>query len=82
MTADGRLPPESRRNYKHVFDALSKIRKDEGVTGLWRGTAATVYRAMIANVTQLLSYDEAKEYLKTSRKITTIVQFCNGIPVY
>lgn len=74
MTADGRLPLESRRNYKHVFDALIKIRKEEGVMGLWRGTVITVYRAMIANVTQLLSYDEAKEYIKTSRKIN-IVQF-------
>uniref|UniRef100_A0A2S2N6F5 Mitochondrial 2-oxoglutarate/malate carrier protein n=1 Tax=Schizaphis graminum TaxID=13262 RepID=A0A2S2N6F5_SCHGA len=63
MTADGRLPEESRRNYKHVFDALWKIRKDEGVTGLWRGTGATVFRAMTANLTQLMSYDAAKVYL-------------------
>ncbi|XP_015371018.1 PREDICTED: mitochondrial 2-oxoglutarate/malate carrier protein-like [Diuraphis noxia] len=63
MTADGRLPKESRRNYKNAFDALIKIRKDEGVVGLWRGTVATMLRAMTANLTQLMSYDEAKVYM-------------------
>lgn len=67
MTADGRLPEDSRRNYKHVFDALFKIQKDEGVKGLWRGTAATILRAMTANVTQLMSYDAAKAYLMETR---------------
>lgn len=36
MTSDGRLPPEQRRNYKHVFDALYRISKEEGVLALWR----------------------------------------------
>lgn len=74
MTADGRLPEDSRRNYKHVFDALYKIQKDEGVKGLWRGTASTILRAMTANVTQLMSYDAAKTYLmKTRNTILFIV---------
>lgn len=68
MTADGRLPPDSRRNYKHVFDALRTIHADEGVKGMWRGTVATVYRAMTANVTQLMSYDTAKKYFKENSK--------------
>lgn len=68
MTADGRLPEESRRNYKHVFDALLKIKKDEGLAGLWRGTAITVYRAMTANLTQLMTYGSSKEYLLEKRK--------------
>jgi solute carrier family 25 oxoglutarate transporter 11 len=72
MTSDGRLPKESRRNYKHVFDALLKIRKDEGIRGLWRGTVSSVIRAMTANVTQLMSYDSAKEYLMEYRKIDEI----------
>lgn len=72
MTADGRLPKELRRNYKHVFDALSKIRKDEGVQGLWRGTVSSVFRAMTANMTQLMSYDSAKEYLMEHSKIRRI----------
>ena len=36
MTSDGRLPAEQRRNYKHVFNALYRISKEEGVLALWR----------------------------------------------
>ena len=36
MTADGRLPPESRRGYKNVFDALFRITREEGIATLWR----------------------------------------------
>ncbi|XP_025190975.1 mitochondrial 2-oxoglutarate/malate carrier protein-like [Melanaphis sacchari] len=85
MTADGRLPAESRRNYKHVFDALWKIRKDEGITGLWRGMAATVLRVMTANVTQLMSYDAAKVYMmenykmENGLKLHTVSSMISGI---
>lgn len=79
MTADGRLPEESRRNYKHVFDALWKIKKDEGIKGLWRGTTATVFRAMTANVTQLMSYDAAKSYLmKTRKSLVALIELLDG----
>lgn len=75
MTADGRLPEVSRRNYKHVFDALWRIQKDEGVKGLWRGTTATVFRAMTANVTQLMSYDAAKSYLmKRCKSLAAVIE--------
>ncbi|ELR21163.1 oxoglutarate carrier, putative [Acanthamoeba castellanii str. Neff] len=30
MTSDGRLPPEQRRGYKNVFDALLRICREEG----------------------------------------------------
>jgi hypothetical protein len=36
MTSDGRLPVKERHNYKHVFDALARITREEGVTTLWR----------------------------------------------
>jgi len=71
MTADGRLPQVDRRNYTSAFDALIKIRKDEGIKGLWRGTVATMLRAMTANVTQLMSYDEAKVYMMDNCKIAS-----------
>ncbi|KAK6015447.1 hypothetical protein OSTOST_19130 [Ostertagia ostertagi] len=44
MTGDGQLPPEQRRNYKNVFDALIRVVKEEGVFTLWRGCAPTVMR--------------------------------------
>jgi solute carrier family 25 oxoglutarate transporter 11 len=63
MTADGRLPPEQRRNYRHVGDALVRIVRSEGVPTLWRGVSATVSRAMLLNAAQLGSYSQAKAVL-------------------
>ncbi|KAH9384667.1 hypothetical protein HPB48_026678 [Haemaphysalis longicornis] len=63
MTADGRLPPAERRNYKNVFDALMRITKEEGVLTLWRGCVPTIGRAMVVNAAQLASYSQAKQLL-------------------
>lgn len=61
MTADGRLPPAERRGYTSVFNALARVTREEGVTTLWRGTLPTVGRAMVLNIAQLATYDQAKE---------------------
>jgi len=82
MTADGRLPAESRRNYKGVFDALIQIRKDEGIKGLWRGTVATILRAMTANLTQLMTYDAAKAYTMDNCKIAIVTHLAVSVYVY
>ncbi|XP_059157011.1 mitochondrial 2-oxoglutarate/malate carrier protein-like [Physella acuta] len=63
MTADGRLPPEERRGYKNVFNALARIVREEGVLTLWRGCIPTVGRAMVVNAAQLASYSQAKQIL-------------------
>jgi len=63
MTSDGRLPPDQRRNYKSVFDALGRIIKEEGVVTLWRGAVPTMGRAMVVNAAQLASYSQAKQGL-------------------
>jgi solute carrier family 25 oxoglutarate transporter 11 len=49
LQADGTLPVEQRRNYTGVGNALSRIVKEEGVSGLWKGAAPTVVRAMALN---------------------------------
>ena len=36
MTADGRLPPDQRRGYTSVFNALARITREEGLLTLWR----------------------------------------------
>ena len=36
MTSDGRLPPEQRRGYSSVFNALYRITREEGMATLWR----------------------------------------------
>lgn len=63
MMADGRAPVEQRRNYTSVFDALGRVTREEGLATLWRGTLPTIGRAMVINVAQLASYDQAKEMI-------------------
>jgi solute carrier family 25 oxoglutarate transporter 11 len=60
MQADNQLAVADRRNYKNVFDAFSKIAKEDGIGGLWRGATPTVIRAVVLNLAMLASYDEAK----------------------
>merc|ERR1711920_1023889 len=64
MQADGKLPVEQRRNYKHVFDAIYRILKEEGVGGGWRGVGPTMARSMVITVTQLGTNEQCKETLK------------------
>jgi len=63
MQADGRLPPDQRRNYKNVFDGLFRTVKEEGVLNLWRGCTPTVYRAMLVTAGQVSCYDQIKQTL-------------------
>jgi len=64
MQSDSLLPLERRRNYKSVFDALTRILKDEGAGGLFTGVGPTVVRAMALNMGMLASNDQFKEILK------------------
>lgn len=64
MQADGTLPPEQRRNYKNVFDGISRVVKDEGFTKLWRGCVPTISRACIINAALLAPFEEFKFRLK------------------
>lgn len=61
--ADARLPMAERRNYKGLFDAVVRINQTEGVAALWRGVAPTVGRGAVVSMTQLASYDQAKQVL-------------------
>jgi len=64
MQADGTLPPEQRRNYKGVGNALSRIVKEEGVAGIFKGTLPVVTRAMALNVGMLSGNDQVTKILK------------------
>ena len=44
-----------------MFDALSRVVREEGVLNLWRGSTPTVVRAMVVNMAHLATYDEAKD---------------------
>jgi len=63
MQADSRLPPEQRRNYKNVVDAVSRTVKEEGILSLWRGSGPTVIRAMVMNFALLMPFEETKKAL-------------------
>mmetsp|Transcript_26833 Transcript_26833/g.77318 ORF Transcript_26833/g.77318 Transcript_26833/m.77318 type:complete len:295 (-) Transcript_26833:97-981(-) len=62
--ADARLPLEERRNYRGLFDAVKRIAATEGVPALWRGVGPTVGRGAVVSMTQLATYDQAKEMLQ------------------
>uniref|UniRef100_A0A3Q3M0F3 Solute carrier family 25 member 11 n=1 Tax=Mastacembelus armatus TaxID=205130 RepID=A0A3Q3M0F3_9TELE len=66
MTADGRLPPDQRRGYTNVFNALARITREEGLTTLWRGCVPTMARAVVVNAAQLASYSQSKQALLDS----------------
>ena len=63
MQADGSLPPQQRRNYRHAGEALARIVRSEGVGSLWRGVSSTVSRAVIVTSAQMSFYDKAKDLL-------------------
>ncbi|KXS10816.1 putative mitochondrial dicarboxylate carrier protein [Gonapodya prolifera JEL478] len=64
MQADTTLPPELRRNYTGVFNALARTVREEGMRGLFTGSTPTVVRAMALNVGQLTGNAEALSRLE------------------
>ena len=70
MQSDGLRPRMERANYRSVFDALSRIVKNEGVSTLWRGGKPTVVRAMSTNFGQLAFFSEAKYQLQAHSTIS------------
>uniref|UniRef100_H9GLL2 Mitochondrial 2-oxoglutarate/malate carrier protein n=1 Tax=Anolis carolinensis TaxID=28377 RepID=H9GLL2_ANOCA len=78
MTADGRLPPDQRRGYSNVFNALVRITREEGVPTLWRGCVPTMARAVVVNAAQLASYSQSKQFLLDSGKICCGLKGWNG----
>lgn len=65
MQADGTMPPELRRNYTGVMNALTRIAREEGLNGFFKGCLPVVTRAMALNVGMLASHDQSLEWLKT-----------------
>jgi len=82
MQADSTLPPNERRNYKHVFDAFARIVKEEGITSCWNGATPTMCRAVSLNVAMLVSYDKCKNAFTTrlgKDYNPTLIQFYSSI---
>jgi hypothetical protein len=65
MTADAGKAPADRLNYRHCFDGLFRIVREEGVGQLFRGLGPNLVRAVLMNASQLVSYDWFKQELMT-----------------
>ncbi|KAF8900913.1 mitochondrial carrier domain-containing protein [Mucidula mucida] len=63
LQGDFAKPPEKRFNYKHCFDALFRMVREEGASSLLRGVTPNVFRAILMNASQLASYDFFKAEL-------------------
>lgn len=63
MQNDSSIPTQQRRNYKHVFDGLIQMTREEGVPSWFRGWLANSSRAAVQTAGQLASYDELKKLL-------------------
>jgi len=63
MSADSRLEPEARRNYKHIGECIVRVAREEGVPALWKGATPTVIRAMLLSSSTLGVYSECKNLL-------------------
>uniref|UniRef100_A0A8C4S1M2 Mitochondrial 2-oxoglutarate/malate carrier protein n=1 Tax=Erpetoichthys calabaricus TaxID=27687 RepID=A0A8C4S1M2_ERPCA len=74
MTSDGRLPPEQRRGYSNVFNALFRITREEVKLFHSRGCVPTMARAVVVNAAQLASYSQSKQFLLDTSKCTFL--FC------
>ncbi|XP_040282446.1 mitochondrial uncoupling protein 2 [Bufo bufo] len=56
----------SSRRYKGTMDAYRTIAKEEGMRGLWKGTAPGITRNALVNCTELVTYDLIKDALLKS----------------
>jgi solute carrier family 25 oxoglutarate transporter 11 len=81
--ADSRAPEAERRNYRGLFDCIRRVSSEEGVATLWRGVGPTVARGAVVSMTQLASYEQAKEMLEPAlgKGIPLVISsaFCSAV---
>ncbi|XP_069125174.1 mitochondrial dicarboxylate carrier-like [Argopecten irradians] len=66
MQNDVKLPKDQRRNYKHAFDGLYRVFREEGVKRMFSGASMASSRAVMVTVGQLAGYDQIKQVLMGS----------------
>lgn len=67
--SDLTLPPELRRNYKNVFEAIGRIVRTEGIFALWTGLPNAVARVIAVSSSQLTTFEEVKERTRKWRGV-------------
>ncbi|CAG2005888.1 unnamed protein product [Fusarium graminearum] len=63
MQHDAALPHAERRNYRHAFDGMVRMAREEGPKSMFRGWLPNSSRAMFMTAGQLASYDISKSLL-------------------
>jgi len=63
MQNDVKLPPEQRRLYKHAFDGMARVAREEGFSKLFNGADWATARAVLMTIGQLCFYDQVKQTL-------------------
>lgn len=63
MQADSMKSAVERRGYKNVFDALTRVSREEGLGALYSGLSPNILRGMAMNVGQLACFDQAREII-------------------
>lgn len=63
MQSDFAMPPEKRRNYKHVLDGFVRMVREEGPGSLTRAIWPNSARALLMTSSQLASYDMFKQIM-------------------
>lgn len=58
------------KRYSGTLHAYKTIAKEEGINGLWKGTAPNIARNAIVNCTELVTYDYIKETILRSTSLT------------
>lgn len=53
-------------SYKHAFDGLWRVYKEEGVPRLFSGASTATSRAVFMTIGQLSFYDQVKSFLLTT----------------
>lgn len=66
MSNDASLPPEQRRGYTSVVDAIVRITREDGAAAFYRGSQPFVMRAMVVGGTQVATFDQFKQLYKPS----------------
>jgi len=82
LSNDKMLAVDQRRGYTGLFNAGTRIMKEEGVSAFWRGSTPFVQRAMMVGLFQVATYDEFKEiYARQFNQKKNSVQnvFCGAM---
>jgi solute carrier family 25 oxoglutarate transporter 11 len=63
LQSDRLLPDNQKRNYSGTFNAIHRVVKEEGLTGLWKGSSTVVLKSAIISGISIPGYELIKQEL-------------------